>query len=58
MHRGFRVPLVPFVPMLSIVCCLILMMILPLETWIRFLVWLAIGLAIYFLYSKNRSATA
>ncbi|MBM3788248.1 MAG: amino acid permease [Acidobacteria bacterium] len=52
--RGFRVPLVPFVPLLSIGFCLILMLSLPLETWIRFFVWLAIGLAIFFLYSRPR----
>ena len=35
---------VPFLPMLSIVCCLLLMLSLPLETWVRFFVWLVIGL--------------
>lgn len=54
--RGFRVPLVPLLPLVSIVCCLVLMMSLPLETWIRFVVWLAIGLVIYFLYGKKRTA--
>ncbi len=54
--RSFRVPLVPLVPALSIVSCLILMMGLPLLTWIRFFVWLAIGLVIYFSYSRARSA--
>jgi APA family basic amino acid/polyamine antiporter len=37
-------------------CCLVLMLSLPLETWIRFVVWLAIGLAIYFLYSRKQTA--
>src|SRR5438105_4168680 len=54
--RGFRVPLVPFLPLLSMACCLVLMLSLPVETWIRFVVWLAIGLAIYFLYSRKRTA--
>ncbi len=53
--RGFRVPFVPWLPMLSIVCCLVLMMGLPLETWVRFFVWLAIGLAIYFLFGRRNS---
>jgi basic amino acid/polyamine antiporter, APA family len=53
--RSFRVPWVPIVPVLSIVCCLVLMLSLPLETWIRFVVWLAIGLVIYFLYSRKRT---
>ena len=39
--------------MLSIVCCLVLMMGLPLETWIRFFVWLLIGLVIYFRFGRN-----
>ena len=37
--------------------CLLLMLGLPLETWIRFFVWLAIGLAIYFGYSRKRTAS-
>jgi APA family basic amino acid/polyamine antiporter len=36
-------------------CCLVLMLSLPLETWIRFVAWLAIGLVIYFLYSRKRT---
>ncbi len=36
-------------------CCLVLMAGLTLENWIRFFVWLAIGLLIYFLYSRKRS---
>ncbi len=54
-RRGFRTPWVPAVPILSILCCLVLMLSLPLETWVRFFVWLVIGLAIYFSYSKARS---
>ena len=53
--RGFRVPFSPFTPLLSIVCCLGLMLGLPLETWIRFGVWLVIGLGIYFAYSRKRT---
>ena len=53
--RAFRVPFVPLFPMISIVCCLVLMMGLPLLTWLRFFVWLLIGLAIYWFYSKSRS---
>ena len=53
--RAFRVPLCPWTPILAVVCCLGLMMSLPLETWIRFFVWLVIGLFIYFLYSRKRS---
>jgi basic amino acid/polyamine antiporter, APA family len=53
--RSFRVPWVPLLPMISIVCCLVLMLSLPLETWIRFVVWLAIGLVIYFCYGQKRT---
>jgi basic amino acid/polyamine antiporter, APA family len=53
-RRGFRVPLVPLVPVLSIACCFLLMLGLPLETWVRFVVWLAIGLTIYFLFGRAR----
>ena len=52
--RGFRVPFVPLFPMISIVCCLVLMLSLPLETWVRFFVWLVVGLVIYFGYSRKR----
>jgi basic amino acid/polyamine antiporter, APA family len=56
--RGFRVPMVPYLPILSILTCLLLMASLTLENWIRFVVWLAIGLIIYFLYSRKRSTLA
>ena len=57
-RRGFRVPLVPLFPMISILCCLVLMLSLPLETWVRFFVWLIIGLVIYFGYSRHRTSAA
>ncbi len=53
--RPFRVPFVPLLPILSIFCCVVLMMGLPLLTWIRFFVWLAIGLVIYFVYSRHQT---
>ncbi len=53
--RTFRVPLVPWLPLATIACCLVLMLSLPIQTWIRFLVWLVIGLGIYFGYSRTRS---
>jgi APA family basic amino acid/polyamine antiporter len=54
-RRAFRTPWVPVVPILSVLCCLILMASLPVETWLRFIVWLAIGLTIYTGYSRFRS---
>ena len=53
--RGFKVPLVWFSAPVSILACLGLMMSLPLENWTRLLVWLAIGLVIYFGYSRKHS---
>ncbi|HEX4064535.1 MAG TPA: amino acid permease [Acidobacteriaceae bacterium] len=57
-RRGFRAPLGPVIPVLSIVFCIVLMMGLEVETWIRFFVWLAIGLCIYFFYSRHRTEFA
>ncbi|MBZ5578741.1 MAG: amino acid permease [Acidobacteriia bacterium] len=56
--RGFRVPGAPWLPMISIVFCLVLMLSLPLETWVRFFVWLFIGFAIYFPFGRERSGLA
>lgn len=53
--RPFRVPLVPLFPILGVLFCAALMLSLPIETWIRFFVWLAVGLLIYFLYSMGHS---
>ena len=54
-HRPFRVPMVPLFPLLGVFFCFVLMLSLPLETWGRFVVWLAIGLCIYFLYGLRHS---
>ncbi len=54
--RGFRVPFHPWFPLLSLACCFVLMASLTVENWIRFVVWLAIGLVIYFRYSRKHSA--
>ena len=55
LERPFRTPLVPLVPIMGIVCCFGLMLTLPADTWIRLLVWLVIGFAIYFGYSRKHS---
>ena len=57
-RRGFRVPGGHVIPVLSVVFCLLLMSGLPIITWLRFLIWLAIGLVIYFFYSRHRSEFA
>jgi APA family basic amino acid/polyamine antiporter len=54
-HRPFRVPMVPLFPILGVLLCMLLMLSLPVETWARFVGWLAIGLLIYFLYSVRHS---
>ena len=53
--RGFRAPLGPVIPVLSVVCCVLLMAGLPILTWLRFFAWLVIGLLIYFFYSRHHS---
>lgn len=53
--RGFKVPLMPILPIAAIVACLWLMLNLSALTWIRFVIWMAIGLAVYFLYSQRHS---
>ncbi|MCG2583918.1 amino acid permease [Massilia sp. TS11] len=53
--RAFRCPGVPVVPALSIVFCLALMSFLSKTTWIAFLIWLVIGLVIYFTYSRHNA---
>ena len=57
-HRGFRCPGGPVIPALSVLFCVLLMAGLPVLTWIRFFVWLAIGLLIYYFYSRHRTEFA
>jgi len=58
MRRPFRTPLVPVVPSLGVIFCLYLMLSLPVVTWIRFFVWMAIGFGIYFCYGRFHSRVA
>lgn len=53
--RPFRVPLVPFIPILGMIACLLLMLSLPAENWYRLFGWMALGLIIYFTYGKRHS---
>ncbi len=53
--RPFRTPLVPWVPLGAIVTCGYLMFELPMITWVRFFVWMAAGLTLYFCYGFRRS---
>jgi APA family basic amino acid/polyamine antiporter len=54
-ERHFRAPLVPAVPILGIVFCLVLMFSLPAENWLRLVVWLLIGFGVYFGYGRHHS---
>jgi APA family basic amino acid/polyamine antiporter len=56
--RAFRVPFVPLFPTISVLLCVSLMAGLLVVTWMRFFGWLAIGLVIYFFYSRRHSEFA
>jgi APA family basic amino acid/polyamine antiporter len=55
LHRAFRTPWVPVIPILSVAASLWLMLNLPAETWVRFGIWMAIGFLVYFLYGRSHS---
>lgn len=56
--RSFKTPLVPLVPILGIVSCLFMMVFLPLDTWLRLVIWMLIGIDIYFAYGAKNSKLA
>ncbi|MGY1814279.1 amino acid permease [Blastococcus sp. SYSU D00820] len=58
LHRSFRVPLVPFLPIVSALACLYLMLNLPADTWLRFAIWMLAGFALYFVYGRGHSRLA
>ncbi|CAN5190715.1 amino acid permease [soil metagenome] len=53
--RAFKTPMVPLVPILGIFVCLFMMVFLPMDTWIRLLVWMLIGMDIYLVYGAKHS---
>jgi APA family basic amino acid/polyamine antiporter len=57
-QRGFKVPWVPLFPIISVLLCVSLMAGLLVITWLRFFGWLAIGMVIYWLYSRRHSEFA
>jgi APA family basic amino acid/polyamine antiporter len=58
LHRAFRCPGVPVLPLLSVLASLYLMLNLPALTWVRFFIWMAIGLVVYVIYSRGHSRLA
>ncbi|MFA6212873.1 MAG: amino acid permease [Candidatus Obscuribacterales bacterium] len=54
-NRPFKCPLVPIVPWAGIISCFILMLSLPIATWIRFIVWMGVGFALYFAYGYRKA---
>jgi APA family basic amino acid/polyamine antiporter len=58
MERPFKTPWVPFVPIMGIVVSTLLMLSLPIDTWLRLIIWLLIGLVIYFTSGRKNSILA
>jgi APA family basic amino acid/polyamine antiporter len=58
LKRAFRCPGVPVVPVLAVLTSVYLMLNLPAATWVRFLIWMAIGLVIYFAHGRRKSRLA
>ena len=58
LERGFTVPGVPWLPVASIIACLWLMLNLTALTWIRFLIWMVLGVGVYWLYGCPHSRFA
>ncbi|MER5182752.1 amino acid permease [Streptomyces sp. NPDC002896] len=55
LHRAFRTPWVPVLPIVSVAASLWLMLNLPAETWLRFAIWMVLGFVVYFLYGRTHS---
>ena len=58
LKRPFKTPMVPLVPGLGIAICGYMMYSLPKDTWLRLIIWMALGLAIYFGYGRTHSKLA
>ena len=53
--RAFKTPWVPVIPILGVIACVYLMLGLPWITWLRFALWLLVGMIVYFFYGFRRS---
>ena len=58
LHRPFRTPWSPLIPLLGILFCVAMMIALPAATWLRFAAWMGLGLVLYFAYSRSHSVLA
>jgi len=56
--RSFKTPLVPYIPIAGVLVCGYLMYALPLESWIRLIIWMALGVVVYFAYGQKNSKLA
>lgn len=56
LERGFKVPLVPVIPLMAVACCLFLMFSLSKTTWLYFGIWTVLGVVVYFTYSHKHSS--
>jgi len=54
-QRPFKTPFMPWVPILGTIVCMAQMLALPFDTWLRLIIWMALGFAIYFGYGRHRS---
>jgi APA family basic amino acid/polyamine antiporter len=55
LERAYRTPAVPLVPILAVLASLWLMLNLPADTWLRFGIWMALGIVVYFVYGRRHS---
>ncbi|MDR0559011.1 MAG: amino acid permease [Prevotellaceae bacterium] len=55
LHRPFKTPLVPYLPLLGALVCLLQMVSLPWNTWVRLIAWMIVGMIFYFIYGIRRS---
>lgn len=56
--RAFKTPLVPLIPLLGVAACLFMMLFLPLDTWLRLIIWMLVGIDIYLVYGTKNSKLA
>ena len=56
--RAFKTPLVPLIPILGVAACLFMMLFLPLDTWLRLIIWMLVGIDVYLVYGTKNSKLA